>query len=195
MTKALSATRRTQQGQALAEFGLVLPVLLLLVLGVVEFGYAIYRSMLIDVLAREGSNLISRETTIQDAETALRAAASTPVRFDANGRVIFSVIKLGTGGSNRNRAIISQRYTFGSLAASSVLGSPPSSSYNAAPDYLAKDADNDASIRIGTLPNGLTLSAGQAVYVTEIFVRHSAVSPITRLGITMPSTLYASAYF
>jgi hypothetical protein len=192
----MASRKDARRGQALAEFGFVLPVLMLLILGVVEFGYAIYRSMLIDHLAREGSNLISREASIQDAEAALRAAATAPVTFDANGRVIFSVIKLGTGGSNRNRAIVSQRYTFGSLSATSVLGTPPASSYDAAPDYMAKDADNDSSIRVsGALPNGLTLSAGQAVYVTEIFVRHSAVSPITRLGITMPTTLYASAYF
>jgi hypothetical protein len=77
-----------------------------------------------------------------------------------------------------------------------VLGTPPTSSYNGAPDYMARDADNDSAIRVaGALPNGLTLTAGQAVYVTEIFIRHSAVSPITRLGITMPTTLYASAYF
>jgi hypothetical protein len=51
---------------------------------VVEFGYAIYRSMLIDHLAREGSNLISREASIEDAEAALRAAATGPVMFDAS---------------------------------------------------------------------------------------------------------------
>jgi len=195
MPKARSRGRRTR-GQALAEFGIVLPFLAMVLLGVVEFGYAIYHSLLIDAVAREGSNLIARDTTMTDAEAALRAGAQGPVQFDSNGRVIFSVIKLGTGGSNNGQPIIAQRYAFGGLSVTSVLGTPPSASYAGSPDYKAVNADNDSSIRItGALPNGLTLSTGQSVYVTEVFVRHSTVSPINRLGVTLPSTLYASAYF
>jgi TadE-like protein len=188
--------RRTQSGQALAEFGVVLPLLLLLVLGVIEFGYAIYRSLLIDALAREGSNLISRHTTLTDTETALRSAAPAAVPLDSNGCVILSVIKLGTGGANINRPIVYQRYRFGSLSATSVLGSQPTGSYGPGPDYVARNADDDSSIRIaGALPNGLTLSPGNSVFVTEVVVNHRAVSPLARFGVSLPTTLYASAYF
>jgi hypothetical protein len=181
------ANRRTERGQALTEFGIVLPLLLLLVLGVIEFGYAIYRSLLIDALAREGSNLISRHTTLMDAETALRSAAPAAVPLNSNGCIILSVVKLGTGGSNANRPIVYQRYRFGSLSASSVLGNQPTGSYGPGPDYTANDADGDSSILIaGALPNGLTLSPGESVYVTEVFVNHQAVSPLANFGITLP---------
>ena len=54
------------------------------------------------------------------------------------------------------------------------------------------DIKNDASIRVsGTLPNGLTLTPGESVYVTEIFTQRTSIVPFMPL----PNTLYQSAYF
>ena len=60
---------------------MILPLLLLLVLGVIEVGYALYENHLIIKLAREGSNLISRQSTLQEAENALLAATTPPISF------------------------------------------------------------------------------------------------------------------
>lgn len=188
--------RRGASGQSVVEFAVALPLFLLLVLGIMEFGYALYEDHIIVALAREGSNLISRQSTIQEAEVAMLAGVHGPVDFNQNGRLIFSVIKLGTGGANLNRAIISQRRVVGALASSSVLGTPPAGSYNGAPDYTAINQDNDTNIRVtGTLPNGLVLVAGQSVYVTEVYSRHNLISPAANFGVTLPTNLYASAYF
>jgi hypothetical protein len=187
--------RRTD-GQSVVEFALALPLFLLLCLGVMEFGYALYEDHLIIALAREGSNLISRQSTIQDAETALLAGVHPPISFNQNGKLIFSVVKLGTGGANLNQPIIYQRRIVGSLTANSILGTPPTASYNGAPDYSAVNADNDGTIRVaGSLPNGLTLTAGQSVYVTEIYTKHNILTPAANFGVTLPTNLYASAYF
>ena len=43
----------------------------------------------------------------------------------------------------------------------------------------------------GTLPNGLTLTAGESVYVTEVFTRSTSIVPF----LPVPDTLYASAFF
>jgi Flp pilus assembly protein TadG len=184
--------RRREAGQALFEFGVMLPFLLALILGVVEFSYALYQVQVITNLGREGSNLISRNTTIADAETALTAAVTTgPVRLGTT-KVIFSVITLGSGGSNANQAIIIQRHSAGGLTAQSRLGNPAQTAYGASPDYRANDANNDASIRVtGALPNGLTLSAGDFVYVTEVFSTRAQIMPY----LPLPSTLYSAAYF
>ena len=161
-----------------------------------EFGYALYEDHIIISLAREGSNLISRQSTIQDAETALLAGVHPPINFNQNGRLIFSVVKLGTGGANLNQPIITQRRIVGSLTGNSILGTPPTASYNGAPDYSAVNADNDAAIRVtGSLPNGLTLTAGQSVYITEIYTNHNLLTPAANFGVTLPTNLYASAYF
>jgi TadE-like protein len=186
----------SQQGQSLMEFAMILPLMLLLVLGVIEVGYALFEAHILARLAREGSNLISRQTTLQEAQTSIVAAASHPVAFGAKGRLVFSVITTGTGGANLNKAIISQRLALGSLSAPSKLGDPPASSYGPAPHYTAINSDNDAAIRVsGPLPNGLVLSAGQFVYLTEVYHRHDLITPFDRFGVTLPTNLYASAFF
>ena len=60
--------RRTE-GQGLVEFTLILPILLIVVLGIVEAGYAMLHQHVVSKLSREGSNLISRDITLQDAGT------------------------------------------------------------------------------------------------------------------------------
>ena len=183
--------RRHEAGQALFEFGVTLPILMALVLGVIEFGYALFQVQLVTSMAREGSNLIARQVTINDAEAALQTMSGL-VRFDANSTLIFSVVRLGVGGANNNVPIIVQRHSVGAFAASSVLGDPPQSEYEGSPDYNALDPDNDESIRVsGTLPNGLTLTPGESVYVTEVFTQRTSIVPF----LPLPATLRASAYF
>ena len=185
-----------QRGQSLTEFAMILPLMLLLVLGVIEVGYALYEAHILAKLAREGSNLISRQTTLQEAQTSIVAASSQPVAFGAKGRLIFSVITTGTGGANLDKPIISQRLTLGSLSAASKLGDPPATSYGSAPDYAAINLNNDTAIRVsGPLPNGLVLSSGQSLYLTEVYHRHDLITPFERFGVALPANLYASAFF
>ena len=183
--------RKHEAGQALFEFGVTLPILMALVLGVIEFGYALFQVQLVTSMAREGSNLIARQVTIDDAEAAL-GAMSGLVRFDANSTRIFSVVRLGVGGANNNVPIIVQRHSVGAFAASSVLGDPPQSAYQGSPDYTAYEPDIDDSIRVsGVLPNGLTLTPGESVYVTEVFTQRTSIVPF----LPLPATLRAAAYF
>lgn len=185
-----------QRGQSLTEFAMILPLMLVLVLGVIEVGYALYEAHILAKLAREGSNLISRQTTLQEAQTSIVSATSQPVSFGAKGRLIFSVITTGTGGANLDKPIISQRLTLGTLSAPSKLGDPPTSSYGPAPDYAAVNLNNDTAIRVsGPLPNGLVLSAGQSIYLTEVYHRHDLITPFERIGVSLPANLYASAFF
>ncbi len=106
-------------GQSMIEFAIVLPLLLLLVLGVVELSYALLDQHVVTKLTREGSNLISRDVSLQDAATAMVTMSAAPVKFPAGATIIFSVIKKGTtaGTSNFNKDILYQRYSYGSLSA------------------------------------------------------------------------------
>jgi hypothetical protein len=195
--------RRYQGGQSLTEFGIVLPVLIALILGMLELGWALYQSQVAASIAREGSNLISRNVTFQAAQQAIISVGNVgPVRTgvaDPNTKVFFSVIRLGTTGSNNNVAIIAQRFSWGGLTASSKLGNPAQNRYNspastpADPNYNAIDPANDATIRMtaGALPGGITLAAGDTFFVTEIFTRRTSIAPF----IPLPATLYAPAYF
>ena len=81
-------------GQSLLEFAIVVPMVLAVALGVIELGYALLDQHVITKLAREGSNLISRNTSLGDAAAALRDMSTRPVDFtNGNSKMILSVIK------------------------------------------------------------------------------------------------------
>lgn len=52
-----------ERGAGLAEFALVLPVLLMILFGIIEFGFAFRRSQAIEAAAREGGRLASLSST------------------------------------------------------------------------------------------------------------------------------------
>src|SRR5437879_12855006 len=121
--------RRHEAGQALFEFGVTLPILMALVLGVIEFGYALFQVQLVTSMAREGSNRIARQVTINDTEAALQTMSGL-VSFDANSTLILSVVRLGVGAANNNVPIIVQRHSLGAFAARSRSTAPPQSPYH-----------------------------------------------------------------
>lgn len=55
--KRAKATRRRDSGQSLAEFAIVLPILLALLVGIFEFGVAWNRKQVLTNAAREGARL------------------------------------------------------------------------------------------------------------------------------------------
>lgn len=67
------------RGQALVEFALVVPVLLLLVLGIMEFGMVIHEYMVVTGAAREGARIAALGGNDTAVETAVKDAA---VNFD-----------------------------------------------------------------------------------------------------------------
>jgi hypothetical protein len=124
--------------------------------------------------------------------------SSRPLDFDNGSRLIFSVLKKGatTGTTNYDKVILYQRHQFGSLAgASSALSTRGAGTFRGAPEYEAINSDSDANLQITNLPANLVLVRGGMLYVTEIYTNHPAITPLTRFGVTLPSTLYSVAYF
>jgi Flp pilus assembly protein TadG len=187
---------RDASGQGVLEFALVLPIILVLVLGIVEVGSALLDQHTVTKLTREGSNLISRDTTLLDAATALRSMSTGSVNLPGGAKVIFSVVKnVSTiGATNYNKNVLYQRYEYGSLSAQSTLRTSGSGSFGAAPEYQAVNSDNDASLQITNLPANLTTLGGM-LYITELYTAHPLITPLDRFGISVPTTLYSIAYF
>ena len=187
---------RRESGQSMIEFAIVLPLLLVIVLGVIEVSYALFDQHVITKLTREGSNLISRDTTLGDAANILSRMSTRPVNFSTNSKVIFSVIMNvpTTGTSNYNTPILYQRYSYGAGSGSSRLSSS-GGSYGPGPEYTAINPNNDAGLRINNLPASVVVPLGGMVYVTEIFTTHTLITPFDRFGVTVPSALYSIAYF
>ncbi len=188
---------RDTRGQSIIEMAMVTPLLVLIVLGVVEVSYGLLDQHVVTRLTREGSNLISRNTSLGDAATALQSMEAAPVDFSSKSKVIFSVLwnVPSTTASNYGKTILYARYAYGAGSGTSVISTAGSGSFGGAPDYQANNPDNDTSLQIKTLPAGLSLSTGDMVYVTEIFTAHQLITPLDKFGVHMPTTLSSVAYF
>jgi TadE-like protein len=187
---------RSESGQGLLEFAVMLPIIMALVLGVVEVSYALLDQHVVTKLTREGSNMISRDTTLDDAVAVMKSMSTRPVSFPTNSKVIFSVIKkVGTlGTANYNAEVLYQRFSYGSLPNNSYLTTSGSGSFGGGPDYVAANSDTDTRLRVTNLPAGV-VSTGGMLYITEIYTKHTLITPFDKFGITVPTTLYSIAYF
>jgi Flp pilus assembly protein TadG len=194
----VSRKRIDARGQALVEFAFVMPLIVLVALGVIEFGYALLDQHVVTKLTREGSNLISRDTTLGDAVTAMRSMSTRPVDFNTRSRVIFSVLKKvsTTGAANYDQVVLYQRHESGSLTGTaSALQMRGSGTFGSSPDFVAQNSDSNTGLQIANLPSYLDVTRGGLVYVTEIYTTHTLLTPLDRVGVTVPNTLYSIAYF
>ena len=193
----------SSSGQGIVEFAMILPILVLIVLGVAELGWALLDEHVVTRLSREGSNLISRDTSLQDAGTAVTSMSSPPVDFTNGSTLIFSVVKTGatTGTTNSGKLTLYQRYAFGNYTClppatvcTSQVTTVGSGSFGGAPDYIAANADGDANLQVTSLPASL-VPVGGMIYITEIFTKHNRITPLDHFGVLVPQTLYSIAYF
>ena len=65
-----------ERGQALVEFAMVMPIMLLLLFALVDFGRAFYSWLLITNAAREGARVAATQSPLTDVETRIYEAAS-----------------------------------------------------------------------------------------------------------------------
>jgi hypothetical protein len=189
---------RSERGQALVEFALAIPFITLVALGVVEVSYALLDAHVVTRLSREGANMISRETTLQDGVTALKGMSTRPVNLDdGSSTVIFSVVRLvGTvGAANYNKPVLYERCQYGTFPATSKLTTAGLASFGGPPNYQAPNSDNDPNLRVTNFPAGLLVVPGGMIYVAEIYTRHQLITPFDRFGVQLPRTLYSIAYF
>jgi hypothetical protein len=185
--------KRRSRGQTLAEFGITISLLMVVILGIFQVSFLIYQQYVALNLAREGANLILRAGSFDDAASAIRSALADPL-FDTDTKLILSVVQLGTTGRNEHKAIITQRHAWGMPTGASVLGEPPSGSYKLDDPYTANDLDDAGIQATNPLPNGLQVNIpGQSVYVAEIFRKRRDILPLA--GVELPDSLYSAAYF
>jgi Flp pilus assembly protein TadG len=198
--RRLTRLRSAAQGQSIVEFAIILPFLLVICLGVVETAYALIDQHVVTKLAREGSNLISRDTTLQRAGAVITSMSTTPVNFNnGTSTVIFSVLQKGgaTGTANYQQVFLFQRARFGTLPATSRLITS-GGSFGGPPEYLAANPNSTTGLQVTNLPDSIINVNGGFLYVTEIFTQHNLITPLDQLlwnGVTMPNTLYSIAYF
>lgn len=72
----LKRLRRSEAGQTLVEFSLVLPVLLVMLFAIVDFGRAMYTWSIVSNAAREGGRTAAVQGTTAEINTAVNNAAT-----------------------------------------------------------------------------------------------------------------------
>ena len=118
---------QAQRGTATVEFGLLLPLLLLIVSGIVEFGMALYDKAVITNASREGARagIVARNPLLTDAQirqVVNQYAQSALVSFGSNPVPPQVLIQKGSlGGDSTLQVTVS--YTFQGIGLGSLLQS------------------------------------------------------------------------
>ena len=92
-----SDRRRAERGQALIEFTVALPLLLVLVFGVMDFGHLVQQRMILTNVSREGGSIASRQDPLDPNLLSVLVSTGQPLALDgADGRIIVTRLKAGT---------------------------------------------------------------------------------------------------
>jgi Flp pilus assembly protein TadG len=163
---------RSASGNVLIEFALVLPVFIYVLLNLFEFAMYFYlENKLVRLAATVGNNItVQQSLSRQDIINTFNVSETitTPFVFGAKGSLVVS--RIGMNPNNPNAMIISWQVKSGTTP--SKFGAPGSAPAN--------------------LPNGITLSSGQALVVTEVFYSYTPILAGTFLS---PKTIYRTESF
>jgi len=167
-----------ENGQALLELAVILPLLVLLALGVFDFSRAILAKNIITNVSREGASLASRSS--MPATDIMNALAYTAQPLDLNNRGMMYITKItGVKHGNKVEPIIvkqtDQERWKGKTSPPSKVGMPSGA--------------NTTANNLGSL----VLKDGDTVYVVEVFYSYQGIFSSNK--IMLPSQLYSMAIF
>ena len=160
--------RKAERGASLVELAFILPILVVLVFAVVEFGRIIQARLVITNVSREGGSLASRSIQVgPNVITMLQASAAPLDLKNAYGRIWVTRIQAGTA-ANPDPTIAS-RDNGGLLNASSSI----TGSVGAKPGGLSAAIYNH--LRFETQQNMADIAE---VTVVEVFYLHRPITPL-----------------
>ena len=169
MSRSSTERLRCERGQAAVELALVLPLLLIILLGVIEFGRAFEMRHAISGLSREAANLAARGTSLQQAVT-VTLSNGADLELDSRGGVVASRIVVDDG-----EVIVDEQEASAGYAGRTRIG---------------LEGARVAGIEV----SGLT--SGESLYVVEVFYDYSTVTPLAALtNAVFPEELYERSVF
>ncbi len=159
-----------RRGQALVEFALLLPVLLLMVLGVIEFSRSLDAVHSMSTLSREGANLAARGTPLDTVALTVLTNGGE-IGLGRAGGVVATEVAIDSAGWPIVRA---QAFSPG-FSRASGLGTAGDTAF-------------------GLHQAGL--ASGRRHYIVEIYYRFRPITPVgALLGFGVRDTLYERAIF
>lgn len=171
-------TQPGERGHAIAEFAFILPLLMILILGVVDFGHLIQTRLVITNVSREGGSIGSRQTPIDSSLALMLVASGNPLKLDGpDGKIYITRIVAGKDAGSPDPSV-QVRLSEGSLGASSRCGQGyanlglTQSIY----DHLVFDSDNGTA-DIAELT------------VVEVYYRYRPITPFAGFvpGVMLPN--------
>ena len=190
--KTLGRLWRDRRGQAIAEFALSLPFLILISVGTFALGVVIDRHLTVTQLVRNAGNMYARGvdfTLVQNKELLLKAADGMEMTVDDGQGVIYlSTVILSQEGDNEGDPVVSERIV---IANASLHDSAVAMPTTVLPNGEVVDYDNDANA-VASLPPGVELFGNERIYVAETF--HDPQNLVFE-GIFVPQGLYSAAFF
>lgn len=183
---------RDRRGQAIAEFALSLPFLILISVGTFALGVVIDRHLTVTQLVRNAGNMYARGvdfTLVQNKELLLKAADGMEMTVDGGQGVIYlSTVILSQEGDNEGDPVVSERIV---IANAGLHDSAVAMPTTILPNGEVVNYDNDANA-VASLPPGVELFGNERIYVAETFhdPRNLAFE-----GIFVPQGLYSAAFF
>lgn len=167
-TTFLNCAFKDNRGVALVEFCFILPILIVMVLFIIDFGRLIQARIIITNVAREGGNIASRgiETPAGTELIPLLRSSASPLDMQQHGRICITTVDAGPTQASPFPSISSQ-VCDGNLAVASGISTGgerlglTSAMYN----HLVFDEDSQASDI-----NGIT--------VVEAFYMYRPITPL-----------------
>ena len=181
---------KKSDGGALIELAIILPILLLLVLGVFEYGRAIHAKNIITNMSREGANLASRTSSTAQQIIDAIALTAQPLDMTANGMLFITKVRGQGAGSTVPRVTAQHRWTGSSYQPSSRAwsGCTDWSVDGECNDDFDNLSDNDAEADL----IGLEVKDGEVVFAVEVFYDYK---PIITYVLNHNLNLYSQAIF
>jgi Flp pilus assembly protein TadG len=179
----VKAFRRNNSGQALLELALMMPMLLIFVLGIVDFTRAVYDYEVITNLSGEGSSAASRGNALQATANTIMTYAGNDINMNTNGCVVLTTVNSPSAGSYK---VTGQAISSTCNTATSRIGCAPPAS-----------GCGNATVPL-QVQQVLQNSPSQTVYITEVFYKFTAITPIgffLHNSNLLPSQLYSASYY
>jgi hypothetical protein len=167
--RALVRLFRSDSGQGIAEFALVLPVILIILLGMVEFSHAYDRVHGLAGLSREGANIAARGTALSEVLSTVTLNGET-LKMSGKGGAIVSRLVVKDGQPTVMAVVATTGY-----------------------DDKTRLAEQDVAARWIA---DAGFAEGSTHYAVEVFLTYEPITPLGRLYQTVaPPVLYERAVF
>jgi len=167
------------RGIAAVEFAIILPFLLIITFGAIDFGRLIHARLVVINVSREAANLASRyrDVTIKaeaDDLLSLLQVSGKPLDLDADGKIYITKIVAGAS-STQTQPKIAAQVSKGKLNVSSNVQGPHFGLSDALFNHLVFNKDHNTS----------DLSE---ITVAEVFYKYRTVTPLSKFieGTFMP---------